>query len=138
MSDEAHRSSAASALLPGARCAKHGNRAATGVCTRCGDYLCGGCGRRVAERLYCGGCAERITIEHSRRAVYALVFGLCGVHGLFPFAPAALVLAGLELGAIRAGEAPPGGTGIARAALWLGLCGVVMPLSAALVWMAAR
>ena len=138
MSAPGDRTSAAHVLLPGARCAKHGNRTATGVCGRCGDYLCGGCGRRVGERLYCSGCAERITVAHSRRAVYAFVFGLCGVHGLLPLAPAALVLAGLELGAIRDGEAPEGGRGIARAALWLGLCGLLMPLSAALVWIAAR
>ncbi len=128
----------ASALMPGARCAKHDSRPATGVCGRCGDYLCGLCGRRVGERLYCAGCAERLTTTHSRRAVYALVLGLLGVHGLFVLAPVALVLGGLELGAIREGDAPVGGTGLARAGLWLGAAGVAMPISALLVWLAVR
>src|SRR5262245_34415577 len=96
------RSSAAAALQPGARCAAHAARAATGVCSRCGDYLCGLCGKRVSERLHCPRCAERVLREHSPRAVRAFVLGLCGVHGLFVLAPIALALAVAELGAIRA------------------------------------
>jgi hypothetical protein len=131
------RPSAASALMPGARCARH-DRSATGVCGRCGDYLCGGCGRRVAERLYCSACAERLTHEHSARAVHALVLGLLGVVGLFFLAPAALVLASMELTAIRSGQAPLGGRGLAAAGLILGLCGVAMVASAALLFLALR
>lgn len=130
-------SSAASALLPGARCAKH-DRPATGVCGRCGDYLCGGCGRRVAERLYCTACAERLTTEHSSRAATAFVLGLLGVVGLFFLAPAALVLASMELTAIRGGEAPLGGRGLARAGLLLGGCGIAMVASGALLWLGLR
>lgn len=131
-------SSRSSALQAGARCAKHAARAATGVCARCGDYLCGLCGRRVAERLYCQPCSERLTGEHSKRSVHALVLGLLGVHGLFFLAPIALVLSGLELGAIRAGEAPLGGRGLARAGLALGTFGIAIPISILLVWWAAR
>jgi hypothetical protein len=130
--------STASALLPGARCAKHGERPATGVCGRCGDYLCGLCGRRVGDRLHCAGCAERSAMEHSRRAAQALVLGLCSVHGLFLLAPLSLSLSLRELSAIRAGEAPEGGRDLARAGLWLGALGLAMPLSAALVWIALR
>ena len=68
--------SAASALLPGAKCRTHAQRPATGVCARCGDYLCGLCGARVGMRLHCTGCARRTIGEHSPRAVYALVIGL--------------------------------------------------------------
>jgi hypothetical protein len=125
-------------LQPGARCAAHQARPATGVCARCGDYLCGACGRRIGDRLHCGTCAERVTREHSRRALRAFVFGLCGVHGLFPLAPVALALAAAELSAIRAGEAPVGGSGFARAGLVLGIAGVLMPVSAALVWYLAK
>jgi hypothetical protein len=131
------RPHAASALLPGARCARH-DRPATGVCGRCGDYLCGGCGRRVAERLYCMACAERITSEHSPRAVHAFVLGLLGVVGLFFLAPAAVVLASMELTAIRGGEAPLGGRGLARAGLLFGAIGVAMVASGALLWLAMR
>lgn len=127
----------ASALSPGARCATH-DRPATGVCARCGDYLCGGCGRRVAERLYCRGCGERVAHDHSRRAVYALVFGLLGASGLFPLAPVALVLASLELQAIRRGEAPVGGRGLSRAGLVFGACGLAMVASAVVVFLALR
>lgn len=131
------RPSAASALMPGARCARH-DRPATGVCGRCGDYLCGGCGRRVGERLYCSACADRITTEHGSRAVTAFVLGLLGVIGLFFLAPAALVLASMELTAIRAGESPLGGRGLARAGLLLGACGSAMLASGALLWLGMR
>jgi hypothetical protein len=130
-------SSAASALMPGARCAKH-DRPATGVCGRCGDYLCGGCGRRVDTRLYCAACAERLTTQHSERAVYAFLLGLLGVTGLVFLAPAALVLATMELSAIAGGEAPIGGRGLARAGLTLGVCGIVMAASGAWIWLATR
>jgi hypothetical protein len=131
-------STRASALQAGARCAKHSARAATGVCARCGDYLCGACGRRVAERLYCDACAQRLVGEHSKRSVHALVLGLLGMHGLFFLAPVALVLSGLELGAIRSGEAPLGGRGLARAGLVLGTCGIAIPVSALLLWWVTR
>jgi hypothetical protein len=130
-------SPAASALLPGARCATH-DRPATGVCGRCGDYLCGGCGSRVDERLYCRGCAERLITQHGPRAVHALVLGMLGVTGLFFLAPAALVLAGMELTAIRSGESPLGGRGMARAGLALGVCGVAMAASGAWLWLFMR
>lgn len=126
----------ASPLLPGARCASH-DRPATGLCARCGDYLCGACGLRVDDRLYCRGCATRLTAEHSRRATYALVTGLLAMHGVFPLAPVALVLGGSELAAIRAGEAPLGGRLIARAGLVLGACGLAIPVSVLLLWFAA-
>ena len=132
------RSSAASALQAGAHCATHAERMATGVCSRCGDYLCGACGKRVGERLHCARCAERVLREHSPRAVRAFVFGLCGVHGLFVFAPVALALAISELSAIAAGEAPVGGTGFARAGLVLGVMGIVMPISGGLIWLVTR
>lgn len=131
-------SSAASALVPGARCVQHSSRAATGVCARCGDYLCGLCGRRVGDRLHCQGCAARVTREHSPRASAALVIGLLGACGIFVVAPAALVLAVLELQAIAGGAAPIGGRGLARAGAVLGAAGVLMPLSAVLVWWLAR
>jgi hypothetical protein len=127
-------SSAASALQAGARCAVHAEKAATGVCGRCGDYLCGLCGRQVGEGLNCVRCAERVGREHSPRAIRAFVFGLCAVHGLFPLAPVALVLALAELSAIAAGEAPVGGSGFARAGLALGAAGLAMPIGGALVW----
>jgi len=132
------RASSKHVLLPGARCAVHASRPATGVCNRCGDYLCGLCGRRVGDRLHCPGCAERLTREHSKRALRAFTLGLCGVHGLFFLSPIALVLALVELSAIRNGDAPVGGSGFARAAFVLGACGIVMPLAALLVFWLGR
>jgi hypothetical protein len=129
---------ASRALQPGARCAKHANRAATGLCARCGDYLCGACGRRVAERLYCADCAARLTAEHSRRATYAFVLGLASIHGLFPLAPVALVISGMELTAIQAGEAPLGGQILARAGLIFALCALAIPIGALLLLWGAR
>jgi hypothetical protein len=129
--------SAASALLPGARCAKHEARPATGVCARCGDYLCGACGLRVDDRLCCSPCAARITREHSRRSELAFVFALLSVHGLFPLAPVALALALAELAAIRAGHAPVGGRTLARAGLAFSLCSLAMAISGVLaIWFA--
>jgi hypothetical protein len=116
-------------LGAGARCPRHPARAATGVCQRCGDFLCGGCARRLDTRLYCEGCAARLATGHSPRSTHALVLGVLSVHGLFFLAPVAAVLGALELGAIRQGEAPLGGTWLARAGLVLGLCGVAMPVS---------
>ena len=125
--------SAARALVPGARCAKHEARAATGVCARCGDYLCGACGLRVDDRLCCSPCAERLTREHSRRSSLTFLFALLSVHGVFPLAPVALVMAAAELAAIRAGHAPVGGRGLARAGVALALCSLAMAISGALV-----
>lgn len=128
----------AQALSPGARCATHGERGATGLCHRCGDYLCGLCARRLAGRLFCAKCATRLTEGHAPRAARALVLGLLGVHGLFFLAPVAAVLGALELRAIGAGESPLGGRGAALAAFWLGLCGIAMPLSIAAVFLGLR
>jgi hypothetical protein len=70
--------------------------------------------------------------------VRAFVLGLCGVHGLFLLAPVALALAAAELSAIAAGEAPAGGKNFARAALVMGIAGVLMPASIALAWLLTR
>lgn len=135
MSDDARASEAASsehaprALAPGALCARHPERAATGRCHACGTHLCGLCARRLADRLYCEACADRTTRGHGSRAARAFVLGVLGVHGLFFLGPIAAVLGALELAAIRAGRSPVGGRGIARAALALGLCGIAMPVS---------
>jgi hypothetical protein len=130
-------SQAASALLPGARCASH-DRPATGLCSRCGDYLCGACGRRVGARLCCGACAGRLREEHSGRSVLAAVLGMLGVLGLLFLSPVALVVASAELRAIRAGQAPLGGLGLARAGLIFGGCGLAMAASAVAVWLATH
>lgn len=124
----AHRVSVAASrgLVPGAACARHAQRVATGVCTRCGDYLCGLCGKRVEARLYCPPCAERLGSEHGRRATYAFVLGLSAVHLLFFLAPIAIALAVLELWEIRAGQSPLGGRGLALAGLWLGVAALLM------------
>ena len=126
----------ASALMPGARCAAHQDRGATGVCGRCGDYLCGLCGERVNDRLYCAECAVRLTRDHSGRSVQAFVLGMLGVCFLFFLSPIAAILGLLELQAIRAGEAPTGGEGMARAALYLGVIGIAIPISVAFVALA--
>lgn len=128
----------ASALQPGARCAAHAERPATGVCSRCGDYLCGLCGKRVGDRLHCVRCADRVVREHSPRSIRAFVIGLCAVHGLFVVAPVALVMALAELSAIDAGEAPVGGKWYARAAMVLGIAGLVIPISGVLMWLLTR
>jgi hypothetical protein len=130
--------SPAGSLSPGAVCAKHAARAATGVCGRCGDFVCEACGRPSGERLYCEGCAERVASEHGKRAVHAFLLGLLGVHGLFVLSPVALTLALLELSAIRSGDAPLGGAGLARAGLALGACGIAIPISVLLAWVATR
>lgn len=130
--------STAGSLLTGARCARHASRVATGMCARCGDYVCGACGRRAGERLFCEGCAERTRIEHSPRAVRGFVLGLLGVHGLFVLAPVALVLSLLELAAIKSGHAPLGGNAFARAGVWLGVSGIALPLSALVLWAVLR
>lgn len=131
--------SAASALLPGAKCRVHTQRAATGVCARCGDYLCGLCGKRVADRLHCQRCAERTLGDHSRRSVYALALGLCCVlPPLYFLSPVALVVSVLELSAINDGSAPLGGRGAARVGLITALIGLAMPMSAALAYLATR
>ena len=113
-------------------------RGATGLCHRCGDYVCGLCAKRLADHLFCGSCAERLTGGHAPRASRALVLGLLGVNFLFFLAPVATVLAAQELRAIRDGESPLGGRGVALAALWLGLAGIAMALSAAAVFVATR
>jgi hypothetical protein len=47
-----------SAALVGASCAEHGDRGATFVCTRCGDFACDECAfSRVPEREVCRRCA---------------------------------------------------------------------------------
>lgn len=125
-------------LPPGARCPRDVERAATGLCARCGDYVCGSCARRVDDRSYCPPCAERLTSDHSPRAIRAFVLGAIGVHGLFFLSPVALALAISELRAIEAGESSRAGRTFARIALGLGIAGLVMPLSVGAVWWLAR
>ena len=49
-----------------APCPVHPDRAAVGVCERCGDLRCDGCTRVVQGRFYCPGCTERVRRERSR------------------------------------------------------------------------
>ena len=131
---------ASSGLVPGAACARHPQRVATGVCARCGDYLCGLCGRGVEGRLYCVPCAERLSSEHGRRAVHALAVGLASVHLLFFLGPVAIALGGLELWEIRAGKSAQGGRGMALAGVLLGSASLLMAAGAAalvLFWRAS-
>lgn len=80
---------------------------------------------------------EHLTSGHGPRAARALVLGLVGVHGLFFVSPIAVVLAAIELAAIRDGRSPLGGRGAARAGLVLGLCGIAIPISVLAVVFAA-
>lgn len=43
-----------------ASCAVHGNRAAVGVCERCGDLRCLACTRVIEGRSYCAGCVPHL------------------------------------------------------------------------------
>jgi hypothetical protein len=130
---------APSGLSPGAACARHAQRVATGVCSRCGDYLCGSCGKRVDDRLYCPPCAERLGSEHGPRAALAFLVGLASVHFLFFLAPIAIALSVLELWEIRAGQSATGGRGLAVGGLVLGVAALLMAASTlvlVLIWRA--
>jgi hypothetical protein len=101
------------------RCAAHGV-AAIAECARCGDYLCGDCRVWNNERPHCAACRDRLGNRPSTRARLSLLlvtFGVCGgVPAIIGF-----VLARRELRAIRAGEAPSAGEGMAETARNLGV-----------------
>lgn len=45
-------------FAPGAPCAYHAGNAASHLCERCGDFMCGLCSTPVEGRLYCPRCFD--------------------------------------------------------------------------------
>jgi hypothetical protein len=118
-----------------ARCAKHAEAPAVGICPRCGTFLCAACGVPFENAVLCSPCFERNTREPraSSQAWASLYLGLGGL--VFGFVPGlvGLVLAYRELERIRLGESPPGGRALARAGQLLGWLNAVLLLLVSMV-----
>jgi hypothetical protein len=68
-------------------CASHPSEASSGVCERCGDFLCAACSRFLDYRRYCERCVSRMR-EQSRerdRRVLVTVIGLLALVHLGPW-----------------------------------------------------
>lgn len=44
----------------GAHCARHFDKPATGICARCGDFLCAACALPRQQKIYCYKCIAKI------------------------------------------------------------------------------
>jgi hypothetical protein len=73
------------------RCAAHPNNAATDVCERCGDFMCGVCRTAVEGRRYCPRCFDilftRGSLLFTHRAfnlpAYSLTLGILSLVGCY-------------------------------------------------------
>lgn len=118
-----------------ARCAKHAEAPAVGICPRCGTFLCDACGVSFEGTVLCSPCFERNAREPgvSSQAWAALYLGLGGLTCGFVPGLVGLVLAYRELERIRLGESPPGGRALARAGQLLGWLNAVLLLVVSMV-----
>jgi len=118
-----------------ARCAKHAETPAVGVCPRCGTFLCAACAVPFESAALCSPCFERAVREPgvSSQAWAALYLGLGGLTCGFVPGLVGLVLAYRELERIRLGESPPGGRALARAGQLLGWLNAVLLLVVSMV-----
>jgi hypothetical protein len=78
-------SASSTVTVDGARCAVHPDRAAIGVCSRCGDYHCGDCHKLVGARPLCASCRALPGVDYledtrlrywGKRDGYVWYFGL--------------------------------------------------------------
>jgi hypothetical protein len=53
---------------PGSVCAEHADRAAAGVCERCGQFACAECSRFKDGRRYCPGCIPLVRRQVAQEA----------------------------------------------------------------------
>jgi hypothetical protein len=96
-----------------ALCATHPESPADGTCSRCGTFLCERCRKWQAQRMLCLRCHKVALGEKpSKRAMTALAFATLGFCGFLP-GLVAIVLGHQEVAAIRRGEAPGSGEGLA-------------------------
>lgn len=120
--------------LEGARCALHSTSPASGVCDRCGAFVCFNCETLFEGKRYCPNCAKKMVqplVRGSNQAYAAVVLGVMGLHCMFPLGIVGLVLGFLEEGAINRGESPEAGRGLVKAAKVCGyICVVATVMSA--------
>ena len=84
-------------MQPDLRCYHHPERAATGQCDRCGDYLCTNCVCTWAEQQLCPSCLQQLDRpelgERGRKACIANLIGAAFLlFGLFPSYPSTLAI----------------------------------------------
>jgi len=104
-----------------AQCARHPDKLAVEVCSRCGAFVCDECLQLGDDEVRCPACWERLMERASTRALVALVLAVVGTFylTLLP-GVVGLVLAQQELRAIARGESPESGRTMAKVARVLG------------------
>jgi hypothetical protein len=66
--------------MPAAMCAEHPDRAAQGMCARCGTFVCPACGYLVEAQIVCAPCSRRVDVGKTKHV--PLVGTLLVVSGL--------------------------------------------------------
>lgn len=106
-----------------ALCAAHPDVPATGVCRRCGGFLCAGCSRPYQQDVMCGDCYARLWFapEVSKLAWAAFWLSILGMVAFLVPGVFAWMVAEVELRRIARGESPPGGKTFAQSARIVGM-----------------
>jgi hypothetical protein len=83
--------------MPAAMCAEHPERAAQGVCARCGTFVCHACGFLVERQIVCAPCSRRVDVGKAKQVpllgVLMIASGVGGTAlGLFALAFAGIIV----------------------------------------------
>lgn len=83
--------------MPAAMCAEHPDRAAEGVCARCGTFVCHSCGFLLERQIVCVPCSRRVDVGKAKHVplvgVLMIASGVGGTAlGLFALAFAGLIV----------------------------------------------
>lgn len=118
---------ATSVPATGARCAQHPETPASGLCDRCGAFVCFECELPWENRSYCPPCSHRVKglFGGSWFSIFAAIAAFlslgCGALGLV-----AIVLAAVDLARIAAGHGQRGGLKLDLIAIGLGVIGLAI------------
>ncbi len=119
----------------GALCGEHPEVAATGICDRCGRFLCHDCTREKPRGVFCPPCGARFlsNIDASWSAIAAVILSFASL-GCSPLGVVAILFALKDLAFIRMGKAPPGGLKLDLIALGLGAAGLLIGVAILSGW----
>jgi hypothetical protein len=108
-------------------CPVHPTEIATGVCARCGRFLCEGCTVEREDGVFCRECERRTAglFSGSWLSISAGIAAFVGL-GCAPFAVAAAGLATTDLALIASGRGRKGGRLLDLVSLGLAACGILI------------
>lgn len=110
----------------GPKCARHPERPATWVCSRCGSFACVACANQVRPEAppMCPDCWQRRTelvagFSTPADTTLQTAAVVLGVFALLPFWPVQVLSLGIGIAAVRQARKPPYSR--ARTRAWVGL-----------------